>query len=352
MINFHCVLNLTVNKRQVHETKGSFYIYLPKDWIIKNQIDKEKSVSLIEYFDDSLILKNDPDLFKVDKEVVIPLDELNEDKSILQNYIIAAYIIGANKITVSSEKEIIKAQIREDVSSQIRELPGFEIIEENDKIIRSKEIGQILDINSIIQTLFSTTTVMFRAIQELISDPDKDEDSLKKELKAIIKRDDDIDRYRHMVDRQSHLILSDPYLISVQRLNPISTLHISQIASHIERIADHIVELAKFIRLNVLEMQILKENLFTLINIGIENFSILATIYQKGNYLEALEQYKSIHNYEKSIQKKLKAEEFNFGIYHLGRIFSYCENISEILINQTAYDVLYLRTENQKDLSN
>ena len=278
------------------------------------------------------------------------MDELKDDKELLKNYIIAAYIIGANKITVSTEKDTIKPQIREEVSQQIRDLPGFEIIDEHDQIIHSKEIGQILDISSIILTLFSTTTVMFRAIQDLIGDQPKDEETLKKELKAIIKRDDDIDRYRHMVDRQSHMILSDPYLISVQRLNPISTLHISQIASHIERIADHIVELARFIRLNVAELESLKDKLASLIEIGIENFSILSNIYKKGNYLEALEQFKKIHIFEKSVQKKLKTEEFNFGIYHLGRIFSYCVNISEILINQTAYDVLYLRPENEKDL--
>lgn len=329
----------------MHETKGSYYIYLPKEWITKNEIDKndnkKRSLTLIEYFDDSLILKNDPELYKVDKEVKIPLDKMSQDKGILQNYIIAAYIIGANKISVFSENDSINAQTREEVSQQIRSLPGFEIIEENDKVILAKEIGQILDINSIIQTLFSTTLVMFKAIQELISDPTKDEEALKRELKSIIRRDDDIDRYRHMVDRQSHLILSDPYLISIQRLNPISTLHISQIASHIERIADHIVELAKFVRTNVAEIQELTENK-SLINMGIDNFSDLATIYQNGNYLQALEQYKTIHTIEKSIQKKLKTDEFNFGIYHLGRIYSYCVNISEILINQTAYDVLYL----------
>ena len=70
---------MTVNRRQVHETKGSYYIYLPKQWIIKNSIDKEKAVSLIEYFDDSLILKNDPDLYKPEIEVVIPLDVLKDD---------------------------------------------------------------------------------------------------------------------------------------------------------------------------------------------------------------------------------------------------------------------------------
>ena len=241
---------MNVSKRQIHETKGSFYIYLPKEWILKNNIDKQKSISLIEYFDDSLILKNDPDLFKTEKEVSIPLFDSTGaelDSKSLKNYIIASYIIGSNKITISS-KHIIKAQTREEVSQQIRDLPGFEIIEETESLICSKEVGQILDINSIIQTLFSTTNIMFKAILELIKDPQKDIESIKQELKAIIKRDDDIDRYRHMVDRQSHLILTDPYLISVQKLNPKSTLHISQLASQIERNADHIVELARFVR--------------------------------------------------------------------------------------------------------
>ena len=339
---------LTVNKRQVHETKGSYYIYLPKEWIIKNQIDKgenkKKSLTLIEYFDDSLILKNDPENQK-DYPVNISLDKISTDKNTLQNYIIASYVIGANKITIYSEKDAINALTREEISQQIRDLPGFEIIEENDTTIVAKEIGQILDITSIIQTLFSTTTVMFKAIQELISNESKDEETLKRELKAIIKRDDDVDRYRHMVDRQSHLILSDPYLISVQKLNPISALHDSQIASHIERIADHIVELAKFVRLNVNDIKNikdlkldLKKNLYEHINEGIKYFNQLMDINKKKDYLEALKLFKDIHEYEKSIQKRLKTEEFNFGIYHLGRIFSYCENIAEILINNTSYE--------------
>ena len=332
---------LTVTKRQVHETKGSYYIYLPKEWIIKNEIDKDpnkkRSLTLIEYFDDSLILKNDPELSK-DYPVKISLDKISTDKNTLQNYVIASYVIGANKITIFSEKDIIKAQTREEISQQIRDLPGFEIIEENDKNIVAKEIGQILDIKSIIQTLFSTTTVMFKAIQELISDPSKDEESLKRELKAIIKRDDDVDRYRHMVDRQSHLILSDPYLISVQKLNPISALHDSQIASHIERIADHIVELSRYVRTNVSDIEKLKEKLSEHINKGIEYFNKLFDINKKKDYLEALKLFKDIHEYEKGIQKRLKTENFNFGIYHLGRIFSYCENIAEILINETSYE--------------
>ena len=375
-----------ISKRQIHETKGSFYIYLPKDWIKNNKIDEVKSVSFIDYFEDSLILKKDPDAGKIEKEVHIPLNEIPNDKDALKNYIIAAYIIGANKITVSSEKGLINSQIREEVSEQIRDLPGFEIITEDETIISAKEIGQILDISSIIQTLFSTTTVMFKAIQEIIT-KEKDPDLLRRELKSIIKRDDDIDRYRHMVDRQSHVILSDPYLIAVQRISPIFTLHVSQIASHIERIADHIVELAKFLRANIFEIQNILKTIESgkfktnieektksktedntegkranetksgdpiqssygevpgLIATGIDSFTALSGVYQSGNYIDALEQFNIIHGKEKSIQKMLKNEEFNFAIYHLGRIFSYCVNISEILINQTAYDVLELKSE-------
>lgn len=394
---------LSISKRQIHETKGSFYIYLPKEWIKNNIIDesKTKSISFIDYFEGSLILKKDPDTVKVEKEVNIPLKDIQDDKNSLKNYIIAAYIIGANKITLSSDKGLINSQIREEVSEQIRDLPGFEIIAEDENIISAKEIGQILDISSIIQTLFSTTTVMFKAIQEIIT-KEKDPELLRRELKSIIKRDDDIDRYRHMVDRQSHVILSDPYLIAIQKISPIFTLHVSQIASHIERIADHIVELAKFFRANVTEIQQIimqkekddkekgsskkegtskalkvtkgtkdslsskdiknqetpkvveasKENSYSdlpgLIATGIESFTALSGVYQSGNYLNALNEFNIIHGKEKDIQKKLKNEEFNFAIYHLGRIFSYCVNIAEILINQTAYDVLELKSEDNK----
>ena len=82
----------------------------------------------------------------------------------------------------------------------------------------------------------------------------------------------------------------------------------------------------------------MKEKLSEHINKGIEYFNKLFDINKKKDYLEALKLFKDIHEYEKGIQKRLKTENFNFGIYHLGRIFSYCENIAEILINETSYE--------------
>ena len=368
-----------VEKRQIHETKGSFYLYLPKKWITDNEIDKTKSISLIDYFEDQLILKKDTEYNTPDdnREVVIPLDKINKDKNKLKNYITASYIIGANKITVKSESEIIKPQIREDVAEQVRKLSGFEIIFENDNVIEAKEMSKFLDINSTIQTLFSRTQNMFKQVQNLITDYAKDPDILRTELKIIIKTDDDIDRFKHMVDRLSHLILKDPYLIAMQKLDTIKILHDTQIASHIERIADHIVELTRYLRSNVSELEFLKEEASNEVDDreesnddtddddyeegsstlekpetrfskaidfytkAIDFFTQLSNFYIKTElkYLNALDLYKEIHIQEKIIQKELKKEKFNFVFYHIGRIFSYCENIAEILINQSAYEL-------------
>lgn len=325
-------------RRQIHETKGSFYIYLPKHWIRKHGIQKDVVLNCVEFFDGSLLLGQDPPeiVESSENEVLIPASELNNNFDLLGYYIVGSYIIGANSILVKSKKKL-SASLREEISRYVRLLPGFEIVEEENNLIRAKEIGQLSDINSIIQTLFSTTLVMLKALVELELDSSIDE--IKREIKAVQNRDDDIDRFRYMIDRLSHQILSDPFLGLRLKLHPVSCLHFSQIASQIERIGDHCVEITKIYLTRIDELKVIIENIKEPLNNAIKSFKTLSKTYDKGKYQDALEIIKKLKSLEEEMKETIHEPEYGQLNYHISRILSYCSNINEIILDQTAYDL-------------
>lgn len=318
---------MKADRRQVHETKGSYYIYLPKKWVKKWGIAKDDAVNAIEFFDGSLFL-GVADKAKAGREVVIDIDELGEAAgSLLNKYLLASYIIGASRITIKA-KDKIKAAMREDVSHLIRILPGFEIVHEDTHVLQAKEIGQVSDITSVLQTLFSTTTMMLKSLADLTEG-----DGTEQEIEAIIRRDDDVDRFRYMVDRQSHLILADPFLGARLKLNPVSTLHFAQIATQIERVGDHCVELGQLLLENIDQLDILLTSIQEPLEEAVSIFEALSRINQKGTYLEALDLLERVGEQEVIIQEELHTR-FGLAFYHIGRIISYSKNISEIIIDQ------------------
>lgn len=331
---------MKTTKRQIHETKGSFYCYLPKSWVKSYKIKKNDMLSLMELFDGSLLLSNVSSSNESSdplQQVNLNLDEIGKDEGLLKQYIVGAYIIGANQINFISKKKI-SFLVRDTISSLIRNLPGFELINESTSKIQSKEIGQISDINSILQTLISTSIVMLKALIDL--DLSGSQKEIEREIKAIQSKDEDVDRFVYMVLRLSHKILSDPFLGIKLKVNPVSTLHFTQIANYIERIGDHCSLLADDFIKHKSKMEIIVKEIKPYLKILTTNFEFIATIYKTGTYKETLTKLRDFAEFEREMQKKVNTGTCGFSFYHVSRIASYIVNIQEIILDQTAFDLL------------
>lgn len=344
------------SNRQVHETKGSFYIYLPKSWIKSQNITKNQELSMIEFFDGSIFIKSNrvPEFNEeVEQEVTIPLSQIGENLSLLKSYILAAYIIGAEQITIiADDKNKISASKREEVINQIRLLSGFEIVKESKTLIQTREIGKVSDISSIIQTLFSTTLIMIRSLLE-ITDDDAENRELEKELNAIISRDEDVNRYRYIVDRQTHLVLSNPSLGVELKLNPVSTFHYSNIAQNIERIGDHVSELAKLLKQKMKKRVKIFFSYIDLFKEILDCYEKLSEIYKQGNFRQTFNLLEQLKEMEVIIKEKLgsSGSSKSLILYHFGRILGYSINIAEITIDQIAFDELFENIDVNNDQS-
>ena len=336
------------SNRQVHETKGSFYNYLPKSWIKTQDITKNQELSLIEFFNGSIFIKStqkrDFNEF-VEQEVTSPLSQIGENISLLKSYILAAYIIGAEQITIiADDNSKINASKREEVINQIRLLSGFEIVKESNTLIQTREIGKVSDISSIIQTLFSTTLIMIRSLLEItVDNEDEKHLELEKELSAIISRDEDVNRYRYIVDRQTHLVLSNPSLGVELKLNPVSTFHYSNIAQNIERIGDHVSELALLLKRKMKKYVKIFFSYADLFQEILNCYEKLSEIYKQGNYRQTFDLLERLKEMEVKIKDKLESSGSSKSLilYHFGRILGYSINIAEITIDQIAFDELF-----------
>ena len=332
------------SKRQIHETKGSYYIYLPKEWITKQGITKNEELNMIEFFDGSIFLKNNgiKEQDGVNREVQIPLSKIGENINLLKSYILAAYIIGAEQISIFSDnKEKINASKREEIINQIRLLSGFEIVKETKTLIQTREIGKVSDISSIIQTLFSTTLIMLKSLLEIEENNDLEE--VTKELSAIISRDEDVNRYRYMIDRQTHLVLSNPSLGVELKLNPVLIFHLARVAQNIERIGDHVSELALLLQQKIKKRMKVFSTFQDLLNEILESYENLSKIYKFGNYPQTFDLLEYMRALEIRIKKTIEASSSSKSIllYHFGRIVGYSINVAEITIDQIAFDELF-----------
>ncbi|MHA1983846.1 MAG: PhoU domain-containing protein [Candidatus Hodarchaeales archaeon] len=327
-----------MNSRKVHDVKGSFIVYLPKSWAVKYGINKSKEVDLEELVDGSLILSpssNKQSTDKVGSSFVIDLNrqELPIKWEYITNLIIGAYVVGVDQITIQKKQGLSTSQ-REEVSNLLRNLFGFEIDEETSNKIRINSIGETTESTRVLLLrTFSILKLMFDATKDVINTQNEGE------INAIIRRDDDIDRFRLLIERQTHRFLINPTLALKIGLGLIDSLHISQIVKFAERLGDHIVLLAEKIR--DLPKGFPKEVL-------IEGFNNTEKIF--GSTLELvtskdLEKGYSVLDGRNSLLDQWKTDNYlskeatavsNLFI-HLERILDYCSDIIEIIIDSDVY---------------
>ena len=317
-----------MESRKIQEVKGSFYVYLPKNWCAKAKLKGGNEVNIQELEDGSLIIFSDRESHM--RKLNGTLDIENCESNMAQVMLLASYIVGLDQMNLVSSKGI-SLEFRENVENAVRNMIGIEVVDETDRTIVIKDISEGTSIRPIIQRLLNTTGYILNSIVRILRNGDR------KEAKVIINRDDDVDRYNWLIQRMVHLILENPSLARELNIRPIEGLHYSHITRYIERIADHAVAIAEQILISGAGNEELSKfaekanNLYS---------SLLNVFFNRnlGKAFEILDQRKSLKKELRSMEAALP--ENKVIIIHLERIIDYCSDISETAIDQTLYEII------------
>lgn len=233
---------MSTERRKVQKTgSSSFIITLPREWVDLVGLKSGDYVTVERYGDKLVIIPPaiEAAVAKASIKVggAIPVDQVFR-------MIVAAYLSGYNSITVTFDPGIPNlASYVSEVKNLARiKLAGIEVIEEQFNSITFKILLNIreLPLISALRRLHLIVSNMLEDTKNLLRNFDVNL------AQAIIQRDDEADRFHHMIFRELSMSLLD---IRVQHelgiTNIVETLNYRIIARNLERIADHAVNIAK-----------------------------------------------------------------------------------------------------------
>jgi len=225
--------------RKVQMTGGSSYVVtLPKDWVVANGIKKHDPIGMIVQQDGSLIITSNTEGDRAKTSKIVDLKTI-EKPSYLLRILLGSYIQGYSVIEVMGDRTI-SAPLRDVVTDFTKLTIGTEIIEEDDRSIKIKDLLDPAEMpfENTIKRIFILVRNMHRdAIAALGTGDDL-------VLNEIIQRDDDVDRLHWLIARQSNIAMSDTQLARRMDIKSVDAIYFFLISRIMERIGDHAVAIA------------------------------------------------------------------------------------------------------------
>lgn len=231
-----------IEKRKIQKTgSSSFIITLPKEWIETTKL-KSGDYVLVEKVDDKLVITPptiEPSQLKMSIRIYPGVDVFQVFRIIL-----ASYITGYTLINIVFDENIPDlAKFISDVKNTVRvKLPGIEVIEETYNSVTLKVLLNIHEL-PLISAIRRLHLIVNSMLQDSITLTESGDLS---RAHVIIQRDDEADRFHHMIVRELSIALLD---ISARHelgiMNIAEVLSYRIIARNLERIADHVTNIAK-----------------------------------------------------------------------------------------------------------
>jgi len=320
-----------IEVKKVQETRGSFYVYLPKVWCRKYISEGDKSVREVQMQikdDDSIIILPRDRPHSELLEIKLNLDVFLGEGNCL-NSVLASYITGIDQITLESEKAFT-LEFRDKISKLLNQLIGFEITQEMSDTMVIQEVSTTLKLDDMIRQLLTKVGLLLNYLADILKSLNKDD------AKLIISQDDEIDKFRYSIERQVHQILRQPHLARELKISPLECLHFSQCTKALERIADHCTNIATIIKNG-------RKPTPELVEFYPEIQTLYMEIKKKFFPQDVTDNYEIITQ-SKEINQKLEMIEQNNSdnqafTLHLKRICDYCSDIAEVRINSHVYRI-------------
>lgn len=331
-------------QKKVQEVKGSFYLYLPKRWCKKYEIDsaEQRIVYLKRLADDSLLIRPNSQTVETMSTYIIDLDEEPESESSLPhkeyidylfNLMLTAYIIGYRTIIIR-QREKIPIKIKNRIHRQTRKLYGMVVISENKKEIVIEEHLDEIDLRILSRQLLTKVNLLMNNYIELvhnIEDYKEDQEDLYEMVDELIEQDNQIDEHRYALERYVHQILNYPSLGRAINVTPVECLHYSETTRLIERIGDYILKLA-----NNLKIQPIVDHDFIMYHLRkmVETYNTIQDYYWRTDSMKFFALIQSIKLYSAEIKNFIyENHEDTEYLIPIRRVCNICSDIAEIRIN-------------------
>lgn len=334
-----------MEQRKVQKTGGSSYIIsLPKEWIVKNNIEKKDSLGIISQPDGNLMITPKSEKEELSRIKEINLDEINSE-NFLFRVLIGAYIMGFSKKIIKSSRKI-ESSMRDVIVNFTQIAIGPEIVEERNNFIIIKDLlnPKEMPFDKTIRRMYIIAESMH---EEAITALKKKDEEMAEE---VIKKDNDIDRLHWLIGRQSHIVLRDIILCQKMGITLEDANHFLQMSRLLERIGDHAVKIAKNVLL------ILKNDGDSKIIAEVERASKMAIKEIMSKSLAAwlekdillanntIESIKNLISVCEDISNSLNSNNpeeylaFSYIIESIRRTGEYAGDICEIIINNLVND--------------
>ncbi|MEM0439741.1 MAG: PhoU domain-containing protein [Sulfolobales archaeon] len=322
-------------ERRIQEIRGSYVLYLPKEWCKAHGIEKGSRV-LIRRVGSKLIIEpsHAPRL-----KTYSDIDMDTYDPISLKHLLIALYVSGAEQIKLTSKKPLSRDTKRQ-ITSILKLMPGFSIFDEGRNFTVLREVRRGSGLETIVRRVINNARSLF----ELTISSYSEQNGFAEELEDL---DNEIDAIRREAERIFNIMLSNPEIDRDPKYLQRSYVMV-QVVRLIERISDHLVAIARLgsnvdngdkvkIYLVLKDMYKYYVLLDEILRTGIQDPDRRQN--GKGERLETL--MPSLVNL---IESKEKIHEKIYGLgltrdisaYHITRIYDYITDIAEYLLDMVA----------------
>ncbi len=227
--------------RKIQKTRGgTFFVTVPKEWAIKNGINRSSVVSTSISSDGRLIIDPKYNLEPTPQTIVI------KPTPYLSREIIGKYLLGYDIIRVEA-KDRITIEQREIIKETSSRLIGLEIIEEDiaKVVIQCLLEPSALPPERVLRREHLITSGMYGDALTALVEGDV------QLAKSVIARDNEADRLYFLLVRILRTVIQNPGLNEKLEISPIDCLDYRLSASLVESIGDLSTQIADYVvRLN------------------------------------------------------------------------------------------------------
>jgi len=331
---------LLQEERRIQEVRGSYILYLPKEWCKDLNLGKGSRVLIRRVGSKLVIEPSEAPRIKLYSD--IDLDEIGEGS--MYYMLISLYISGAEQIKIVSKKQL-SGEVKKMISTYIKHMPGFSIFDEAKNFIILREVRRGSELNTVVRRIILNARSLFEYIIKIYSGERAEED--------LEELDSEIDAIRREAERIFNIMLTSPGLDSDSKILQKSYIMV-QIARVIERISDHLVAIAQYTessendRAKIYSMLSNIYSYYTMIEELIKQNLQEEETGRKGReslrkvisrLVDLIESKKKIHEMvaEAGLEKDITA-------YHIMRIYDYITDIAEYVLDMITVSSLITRS--------
>jgi len=335
--------------------RSSYMLALPKKWVEEMKLGPSDQVTVTRMANASLVItpRSAAIAFAGKGEATVELSR-EEDAASVERKLIALYLVGYSLIHVRAKEGMLTSVQRNTVKEVARKhLIGTEVVSDSAEgtTIQILLSYPELSVENALRRMFLIAASMHR--DAILSLKRLDHDS----AKAVIKSDDEVDRFSLYVVRQLKMaVQSDRVLKEVGLSAPTECLGYRLVVKSIERVADHASRIAEGVLMSKRRLTESDLNkLEGLSNSAVKVFEESGLALFKRSYDSAdglIEKAKRVTDSEKSYLSELdrrkpaeSSQVIRLIVEDISRTAEYSSDIAEIVLNLTAGQIIATATQ-------